>query len=129
MSANSSVYFGPRRRPRLPGNFSVFQKSAQLLGPSFRRAPSYVSSVVQTMAPTPHSWTAAGMNLSLPPRADQSICSNNPSSQPSASSSASTCTTSQLELPPSTLARSAPTPPFQLSSTTLVPVFLENGSK
>src|SRR5688500_3875480 len=127
MRANSSVYFGPWRRPRLPGNFSVLQKSAQLFGPSFSRPPSYVSSVVQTMAPTPHSGTAAGMNLSLPPSADQSSCSNSPSSQPSSSSSASTCTTSRLELPPSTLARSTPTPPFQLSSTSLIPVFLENG--
>ncbi|MCY1453743.1 hypothetical protein D9M71_707550 [compost metagenome] len=33
--ANSRVYLAPLRRPRLPGNFLVSQKSAQLVGALF----------------------------------------------------------------------------------------------
>jgi hypothetical protein len=81
------------------------------------------------MAPTPQSWTAAGRYWSLPPIFDQSSFSNSPSSQPRASSSASTCTTSQLALPPSTLARSTPTPPSHDSAVILMPVADRKGSK
>ena len=33
--ANSRVYLAPLRRPRLPGNFLMSQKSAQLVGALF----------------------------------------------------------------------------------------------
>src|SRR4051794_22502005 len=80
------------------------------------------------MAPTPQSFTASGRYLSLPPSLLQSSFSYSPSSQPSRSSSDSTCTTSQLLLPPWILARRVPTPPSQLSSAILVPLAM-NGLK
>ena len=81
------------------------------------------------MAPTPQSLTAEGRKASRPPSFSQSIGMSRPSSQPMLSSSASTWTTSQGTAPPSTLARSAPMPPSQESSTRGVPVSASNGSK
>ena len=69
------------------------------------------------------------MNMAQAPMAAQSIFSNRPSSQPSSSSSLSTCTTSQLLAPDWILARSTPTPPSQLSSSRRVFVFVWKGRK
>ena len=40
MSACCSVSLGEKRKPRLPGYFSTFQKSAHVMGPSDSLSPS-----------------------------------------------------------------------------------------
>src|SRR5471032_441486 len=48
IKANSRVYLAPLRRPRLPGNFLVYQKSAQLVGAVVSLSALYASTVDHT---------------------------------------------------------------------------------
>src|SRR6185312_3398206 len=109
--------------PRLPGNFLVSQKSAQVLGPALSLSPSQAITVDHTKMPMPQSVTAAGRKSALLPILLQSSFSNRPSSQPRATSGDSTSTASQVTFLLSTITLILACSPLYSTATTLAPVF------
>src|SRR5689334_18750875 len=113
--------------PRLPGNFFVSQKSAQLAGAVFSLSALYAIAVDHTKIPTPHVCGASGIRSDFLPSFDQSSFSYRPSSQPRPRSPDSTSTTSQFTCLASTIAFTLACSPLYSTAVTFEPLCDSNG--